>query len=67
MLLQDWLLEDEDSTFSIHDSISNIEIAITNLRSIFYKSGLTREDIESYDLRHIAGHRIQAVRRPSSL
>jgi hypothetical protein len=61
--LQNWLLEDEGSTFSIHDSISNIEIAITNLRSIFYKSGLTREDIESYDLRHIAGHRIQAVRK----
>jgi len=63
MALDDWLLENEDIRFSVYDSYSGEEIAVTNRRLIFYRSGLAREEIESYNLNHIAGYRIETVRR----
>jgi len=63
MALDDWLLENEDIRFSVYDSYSREEIAVTNRRLIFYRSGLARETLESYNLNHIAGYRIETVRR----
>jgi len=63
MALEDWLLEGEAIRFSAYDSYSKEEIAVTDRRLIFYHSSLTREEINAYNLSHIAGYKIIAVRR----
>jgi len=63
MSLEDWLLEDETIRFSAYDSYSKAEITVTDRRLIFYRSSMTREEIDAYNLSHIAGYKIIAVRR----
>ena len=63
MSLEDWLLEGETIRFSAYDSYSKAEITVTDRRLIFYRSSLTREEIDAYNLSHIAGYKIIAVRR----
>ena len=63
MALEDWLLEGETIRFSAYDSYSKAEITVTDRRLIFYRSGLTGEEIDAYNLSHIAGYKIIAVRR----
>ena len=63
MSLKDWLLEEEHMRFSAYDSASDSLIVVTDRRLLFYRFGLAREELESYNLNHIAGYRIEAVRR----
>ena len=63
MALEDWLLEGETIRFSAYDSYSKAEITVTDRRLIFYRSSLTREEIDAYNLSHIAGYKIIAARR----
>ncbi|MEM2170130.1 MAG: hypothetical protein QW186_10095, partial [Candidatus Bathyarchaeia archaeon] len=62
MALDDWLLEGEVVRFSAYDYYQKSEIVVTDRRLIFYRSGITREEIEVYNLSQIAGCKIMAVR-----
>jgi hypothetical protein len=62
-MLKDWLFHGERIIFSCFDSSSGVEIAVTDMRLIFYKDGLLSESLEAYNLGQIAGYRIKAAKK----